>query len=162
MRWSDKEMSIGEFLRTRILFYLSRSFIGISMSGIQCSFSKYTFDKWKEGWMIKWGREQTEKKGKFERVVLRNIKETFLRYYGNKRYYTLRFENTIQLKQSQRFCRILSASTDFFVPLGTQGVLLSLTYFAFWFPYWISPATLSLDHTCFSFLNWFCSLWLQT
>lgn len=48
--------------------------------------------------MIKWGREQSEKRGVFERVVLRNIKDTFLRYFGNKRFYTLRFENTIQPK----------------------------------------------------------------
>lgn len=91
--------------------------------------------------MIKWETEQSEKK-ESKIIVVRNIKEASLRYSGNKRFHTLRFENTIQLKQLQGFCRILSASTDFFVPFKTQGVLLSLTHFAFLFLYWIFPATL--------------------
>lgn len=91
--------------------------------------------------MIKWETEQSEKK-ESKIIVVRNIKEASLRYSGNKRFHTLRFENTIQLKQLQGFCRILSASTDFFVPFKTQGVLLSLTHFAFLFPYWIFLATL--------------------
>ena len=103
-----------------------------------------------------------EERGESERVVLSNIRGASLKYSGNEgeiREHNSAEEVTGILQNCLVFFFFWHLQT--FVPLGTQGVLLSLTHFAFWFRYWISPATLfSLDHACFSFLDQFCSLWV--
>lgn len=49
--------------------------------------------------MIKWEKDQSEEK-ESERIVLRNLKKASVRHFGGKRFHTLKFENTIQLKPS--------------------------------------------------------------
>lgn len=73
---------------------------------------------------------------------MRNIKDPPLRYSENKRLHTLRFDNTLLLKVVRGILQNFFYVCRLFVPLWIQGVLLSLTHFAFCFPYWISPATL--------------------
>lgn len=97
-------------------------------------------------------------------MVLRNIKEASLRYSENKRLHTLRFDSTILLKVVRRILQNFFYVYRLFVPLGTQSVC-SFVFdpLCFLVPLLDFPShSLSLDHTCFFFLDWSHSLWLQT